>query len=231
MPALDGRCQLVTLDSADVMLTGCGPDSSVITVGVEVKSLSDLLSSISTGRLGATQIPRMLAAYDYSFLLYYGVHRSGPDNNLQVRRGKLWKQYKLGRRPVPYSYLEGFLLTAQMLTPLRVKQVYDLNEAATWLAVMDHWLEKPWDKHRGLQVFDKSGETAAPPDADPVEAIMAKVASGLPAIDYVRGWAAAKHFESVAEMIEAGVEEWREIKGIGPTIAKSAVSAIRRRKE
>jgi ERCC4-type nuclease len=230
MPALKDRCALTRLDSADVMLTGCGPGGSAITVGVELKSLSDLLSSISTGRLAATQIPAMLKSYDYSFLLYYGVHRPGPNNFLQVRRGKLWTNYRIGRQPVPYSYLEGFLLTAQMLAPLRVKQVYDFGDAAKWLAVLDHWLEKKWDRHRGLAVFDRSGETASPPGADPIEEQIARTASSLPGVEWVRGHSAAHHFESVIEMVNADIKEWTKIRGIGPVIARSAVTAIRRRK-
>jgi ERCC4-type nuclease len=242
MPCMDGHCQLTSLDfevdgkivpCGDAMLTGNGPGDSIISIGVEVKSLSDLLTSITTGRIGGTQMPRMIkcGVYDYYFLLYYGLHRSGPDNNLQVRnRKKQWKQFKFGRRPVPYSYLEGFLLTAQFLSPFMVKQVYDFNDAAIWLRLLDHWREKPWDKHRGLSVFAKSRELSAPPNADPVEEQMARTAASFPAIDWVKGHAAAKHFDSVEEMLAADVEDWQEVRGIGPVIAQSVVRAIRRKK-
>ena len=51
--------ELCRLDSADVCLTGNGPNDAVL-IGVEVKSIWDLISSINTGRLQATQIPAML---------------------------------------------------------------------------------------------------------------------------------------------------------------------------
>lgn len=221
----------------DAMLTGNGPNNSVLTVGVELKSVSDALQSISVGRLGGTQIPRMLKIYDVIFLLIFGVCRPGPDNYLQVRYSKggktRWKKYNIGRRPVPWSYFEGFLLTAQLQAtlckkPLFVKQVENLHEAAIWLTILDHWLDKPWNKHRGLEVFDKSRELSAPPDADPVEVQMAKTAASFPAIDWVKGWNCARHFESVEEMMEATVKGWMEVKGIGPTIAKSTHDTIRR---
>lgn len=231
LPPLDGFCSLTRLEWGDAMLTGHGPDGSTISVGVEVKSIHDLLSSISTGRLGATQVPKMLESYDYSFLLYYGVYRPNPvDNLLQVRRGKSWKQFKIGRRAVPYSYLEGFLITAEMFTPIRVRHLYDVNEVACWLRVMDHWLEKPWDKHKALSVFDKSGQVSAPPNVNPVEAQIARTAASFPAIDFIKGWKIAKHFDSVGDFIAATPSRLAEVAGIGPVISRSTYDAIRRRK-
>lgn len=230
-PVLQGRGILGRLEFGDVMLTGHGPNASTISVGVEVKSVSDLLSSISTGRLGGHQIPGMLKSYDHSWLLVYGVVRAGNDNSLEVQgRNKTWRKFHIGKRPVPWSYLEGFLLTATLISPLRIKWCYDYDEAAMWLAVLDRWLDKPWDKHRGLSVFDTSGETAAPPGSDPTEAQIAKTAASLPNIGWDRAWKAAQHFDSVLDMVTAPESEWRTISGIGPVIAKTVNSTIRRKK-
>lgn len=218
------------LEFGDVALTGHGPDSSTISVGIEVKSVDDLLSSISTGRLGGHQIPGLVKSYDHAWLAIFGEVRPGTDNYLEVRKYGKWKHFKIGRNPVPYSYLEGFMLTAQMFAPLRVKWCSDIDELATWIAVYDRWLTKPWDKHRGLAVFDRSRENAAPVGADPIEAQIAKTAASLPGLDWVRGWSAAKHFESITEMMDADVDDWKSIKGIGPVIAKTVVSTVRRRK-
>lgn len=230
-PVLQGRGVLGRLDFGDVMLTGHGPDASTVTVGVEVKSVSDLLSSIATGRLGGHQIPGMLKSYDHSWLLVHGACRIGSDNSLEVRsKGATWRKFHIGKRPVPWSYLEGFLLTATMLSPLRVKWCHNFDEAATWLAVFDHWLEKPWDKHRGLSVFDMSGGTTALPGSDPVTTQMAKTAASLPSIGWERAWASAKHFNSLNEMFNATADDWKKIDGIGPVIAKSVHTVIKRRK-
>lgn len=223
----------------DAMLIGNGPRGTSLSIGVELKQMSDLLSSISTGRLGGTQIPRMLKIYDALFILTYGEYRTGPSNHLQVRKWKRgkpsWQNFRIGRQPVPISYLDGFMLTAQLKAtleckPLFHKHVHDIREAAVWLQVLNHWLAKPWDKHRGLSVFDRSREISAPPDADPVEVQIAKTASSLPAIDWVRGFAIASHFDSVEDMVLADKAEWQKVHGIGPVIAKEAFNAIRRRK-
>jgi ERCC4-type nuclease len=229
---VDGSGKLVAC--GDAMLVGNGPTGS-ISVGIELKSVSDALSSISTGRLGGTQIPRMLKVYDCIFLLIFGLCRPGADNYLEVRKGKAWKRYHVGRRPVPWSFFEGFLLTARLTAffsgkPLFVKQVYDLEEAGIWLMVLDRWLSKKWSKHRGLAVFDKSRVLSAPPDADPVEVQIATTAASFPAVDWVRGFNAARHFDSVSDMINASVQDWMEVDNIGPVIARETVRAINRRK-
>lgn len=227
--ALRDRSQLGTLEFGDVMLAGNGPNGT-ITVGIEVKSVDDLLSSISTGRLAGHQLPGLVKTYDHSWIAVFGKVRPGPDNYLEVQKHGSWKNFKIGRQPVPYSYLAGFELTAQFFSPVRIKWLQDLDEVAIWISVLDRWLSKPWDKHKGLSVFNRSQEQAAPVGADPVEAQMARIAADLPGVGWTRGWAAAKHFDSVADMLNAHHSEWQKIDGIGPTIAKAVYTAIRRKK-
>lgn len=228
--ALRDCCAVGTLEFGDVALSGHGPNDTTISVGVEIKSVDDLLSSISTGRLAGHQIPGLLKSYDHSWLGVFGEVRPGPDNYLEIRRHGKWMHFKLGRHPVPYSYLEGWLLTAQMFSPIRIKWCHDLDDMAAWIAVFDRWLSKPWDKHKGMSVFNRSQEIAIPIGADPVEAQIAKLAADLPGLGWTRAWAVAKNFESVAEMLLADVDDWRKVPGIGPTIAKSVYDTIRRRK-
>lgn len=223
--------KLDTLEFGDVALSGHGPDpDKPLTIGVEVKSVHDLLQSIGTGRLAGHQIPGLVRSYDHSWLLIYGAVRAGKDNYLEINRHGRWQHFHLGRNPVPYSYLEGFLLTAQLFSPIRIKWVYDEDEAAKWISVFDRWLSKKWDKHKALQVFNESQAIAVPIGADPVEAQMAKIAAQLPGVGWTRAWGAARQFESVDEMMNASIPEWEKIDKIGPVLAKSIRTAIKRKK-
>lgn len=227
---LRSMCDLQRLEFGDVMLTGHGPVGQ-ISVGVEVKSVHDLLSSLDTGRLQGHQLPGMFKTYDQSWLLIYGYARASESNHLELRSNRgTWYTYKMGPRPMPWSYIEGWLLTAQMLTPLRIKWVANKEEAAKWIAVLDGWLAKPWEKHKGMQAFNRSGDVAAPPGADPTEAQMAKVAAALPGVGWTRGWAAARHFTSIESMINAPASEWEQIPKFGPVLSKSVRRTIRRTK-
>lgn len=224
---LDECGVLTRLDAGDVAFEGKGPDGRVY-VGVEVKSIFDLISSMDTGRLQGTQVPAMLAHFDVSWLLYYGHYRADPHSAaLQIKRGKMWRNHTIGKRPVPYGYVEAFLLTLNSCGIL-VKRVRDKEEAARWIGELARWWSKPWDKHRGMHAFDWSRERSVMPNVDADTAFRARFAAQLPAIGYDRALAVARHFPTVEAMVGASVEEWIEVPGIGKVIAKAAWESLRR---
>ena len=218
--------ELCRLNSGDAAFTGNGPDGDVI-VGVEVKSIFDLIGSIRTGRLQGTQIPRMVAEFDVCWLLYYGCYRPAVrGNDLQINRGGKWKGYRLGKQKVPYGYVEGFLLTLSASGVL-VKRVSDPREAAAWIGVLHRWYGKRWDQHKGMRTFDNSRAITEMPEMDPGVLLRARVASQLPGVGFERAMAVGRHFGSVTEMVGASEEEWAQVEGIGPVIASAVKGAMR----
>jgi ERCC4-type nuclease len=208
-----------------VAICGNGPHGPVL-VGVEVKSVYDLVSSINTGRLQATQIPAMLATYDINWLLYFGSYRPGKDGRLEIRAGDKWKALKLGDRPVPYGYMEALLLDLAALG-VHVHRVHDIREAAQWLGVLYRWWSKAWSKHHGMRTLDNSRDLSLMPGMDADTLQRAKVAAQLPAVGFERALAAAQHFSSVSAMINASPDEWAQVPGIGKVVARAVVEAIR----
>lgn len=173
--------KLTRLDSADVMFDGKGPDGPVL-VGVELKSIDDLLSSMETNRLQATQIPAMLEEYDWSYLLWYGIDRPNPKTGrletlrkLKPNAGKRGRGWKLAEepdlagtglkwfgasigksRPMPYGYLHNFLsldLPAVGVYPIRVP---GMRSAAALIGWLHRSWSKNWEDHRAFQCFDRS---------------------------------------------------------------------------
>lgn len=218
--------ELTRLDFGDVMFTGNGKDGEVLSVGIEVKSVRDMVSSIATGRLQSTQIPGMQKLYDVSWILIHGEYRCGPQGQLQiVRRGKWWT-CPIGRRPAPYGYLESFLCTLAGMGML-VKTVHDMSQSAHWIACLHRWYQKPHDKHRGMHTFDHSKDIVRKPWMTEAFYRRAKVASALPGLGFERAVKAAQHFKSINQMMSATPEDWVQIPGIGKSIAKTIVMAIR----
>jgi hypothetical protein len=225
-PPLDTLGELCRLESADVCFPGNGPGDDPVLIGIEVKSLDDLISSIDTGRLQGTQIPAMLAEYDVNWLLYHGTYRPGIQTpSLQTWRGQ-WRGYTLGKRPVPYGYLESFLLTLTA-AGLHVKHVADARTASAWVGVLHRWWTKPWAKHRGFHAFDQSGAVSLMPGMTDEVHLRARVAAQLPGVGFTRAVAAARHFPTVHAMINATPAEWATIPGIGKVIAKAVEAAVR----
>lgn len=226
-PAIAAVAELTRLEFGDVAIVGNGAGDEPTLVGVELKSIWDLVSSINTGRLQATQVPGMLALYQIRWLLFFGGYRPGRDGTLELAKGASWRTMRLGSRIVPYGYVEALLLDLAAVG-FNVKHVDTEAAAAQWLLVLNRWWLKPHNKHRGLHKFDESGQPSLLPQMDDITHLMARVAKELPGLGFERALAAARHFGSVEHMINAEVGEWREIPGVGPVIAKAVVDVIRR---
>lgn len=208
---------LCRLESGDVSMVGNGQHGRIV-IGVEVKSIFDLVSSMNTGRIQASQIPLMLRTYDRTYLLYYGTYTAGPHGELQIGG----RPYMIGSRAVPYGWLEGALMTYQACG-VTIKRVTDISEAAQWLGTLARWWAKPWDKHDGMKAFDTSQDISLMPNVPDSVLFRARVAAAIPVIGYKRGLAVARHFPSIRAMVDADEREWMKIEGVGKTIARTAV--------
>ncbi len=225
-PCLSAVAQLTRLDAGDVAIVGNGPDDEPVMVGVEVKSILDLIASMNTGRLQATQLPAMLEHYQVRWLAYYGQYRPGRNGQLEVRRGQAWRKWSIGNRPTPYGYIESMLFDVVAIG-VNVRHCYDEAETAAWIACLHRWFSKPWSKHRGLHVFDRSRRLMEMPGLDGDVHLRASIAKELPGLGYQRAVAAARHFTSVNAMLTADVREWCEVDGVGKVLAKAIVEVLR----
>lgn len=235
---------LCHLDSGDALFTGNGPDGEV-SVAVEVKHITDLVSSSDTKRLNATQIPRMLEAYDVNYLLYYGLYRPNPnDGTLQLWHGSTtngkWVNHKLGTRSVPYGYVESSLLSIEA-AGIRVHYVggnalvdKGMSHAAEWLGCCYRWWQKQWTDHKYFHVFhsrpipNPKGERSVVPVLDDITLTCAEFASKLPGLGYTRAVAAARYFNSDPwRMLTATVDDWAQVPGVGKVIASAIHRFIR----
>lgn len=86
-----------TKSSVDVCFVGNGPDETNLMIGIEFKSLGDLLSSIFYGRIQDTQIPAMKAQYDRCWLLYYGDYNCNEMDNLEVSSPQIFEKNEKGQ--------------------------------------------------------------------------------------------------------------------------------------
>lgn len=227
-PCLRSIAELGRLNFGDVMIAGNGPDGNVA-VGIEVKSIWDLVSSAANGRLMDTQIAGMLGNYSHCWLLVYGNWRAGrKDGLLHIQRSKdRWEMFKLGKACLPYSFLEH-LFTEITMMGVHVATVPSEYDAAEWIAAMASWWGKKWGDHKASRTFDRSSAEAKlrPVALDPRVRSRAEIASKLPGVGFERAIAAAKHFKSVREMMNAPMSEWLKVPGIGKGIAKSVATFL-----
>lgn len=229
-PSIACLCQLGngSSSSADVCFTGKGPEGN-ISIGIEYKSLSDLLTSIHSGRLQSTQFQAMSEEYDICVLLYYGQYRCGSDGYLEIM-DRSWHRYTyIGNKPIPFGYLESALISMSRVG-IWVKHLSTPSDCAQWIGVMYRSWQKEYDSHKFFRTFDKSSSKspALMPGFDPSLKQKLAFAKEFPGMGFERALAAAKYFPSAWDMFNATVDDWMRVPGIGKVIAKQAVYVARR---
>lgn len=193
----------------DVAWTGNGPNNRAITVGVEYKTIDDLLTCIGDGRFVAHQLPGLLETYDRTYLVVEG--RLRPDRNtgiLQKLRGERWCDIAKGGRYFTYADLEHWYNSIEEQAQVRVVKTYDEWETARWVVARHSWYQKEWEAHAALKQF----HVPPPPGALFIKpSFLRRVAKEFPEIGWDRSQPVAAYFGNVFRMVTAAAEEWAKI--------------------
>jgi len=160
IPPLDTCSEL--LDSSimdhygDFLVMGNGPDGSRHIAG-EIKSLADFIQSLNSGRLCATQLPKMFPHCDQIYLLVYGQTRTR-DGELQwsMDDGHSWSKAYGGKR----THESTLLSTCTEFEAAGIH--FHLHPNRESLALRIHtiatWWSRQWSSHTLFQSFDRSTE-------------------------------------------------------------------------
>lgn len=172
---------------ADFSFTGRGPDSTPISIGGEVKKLTELAGALRTGRLQATQLPALLHLYDVRWLLIItGSSRRNPETGaLQTLRTiaqgqgekkekvRAWADWDLAGDTIPYNYVSRFLSSPSFTQfkdengeGVHVWSVYDEREAAAWIGDLWELWQREYETHSSMRVLDRSGNQNGHTEAD-----------------------------------------------------------------
>jgi ERCC4-type nuclease len=222
--------QVLELEYADVALLGNGPDDRPVQVGVEIKSIADVLACIRDGRFTGHQLPGLLRDYDYIWLVVEGEWRACPASGiLQCRKWNprvhhhIWEDFSLGERRWMAREVEASFLTIAVKSGIRTHFVPSREETARWVATLWWWWNgKEFAEHRSHLATKTTGAGTMFCRASLAE----RIAGQLPGVGETRARAAAEQFRSVREMINASAAAWREVEGIGKGIAASIVEAV-----
>lgn len=228
-----GKARLGHLQYGDASFLGNGPDDVPIPVGIELKRLLDLLSSMTTGRLSGHQLPGMQACYRVRYLVVEGIWRPNPSTGLLERpMGKGWVPVELGTRTFMASEVDGYLNTLDMLGGMHVRTTGSPRQTAQLILSIHHWwTDKKWEAHRSHLAFDESDGLGTALLTKPK--LLRRIAKELPGVGWARSQAVAAYFDNVVEMVNAPSEEWEKIEGIGEVIAEEVVremNEVRREK-
>lgn len=210
---------LPMLDSADIAFEGAR-SGKTFNVGIELKKLGDLVSSLRTGRLGE-QLARMVGpdgAYDYGFLLIEGRWGIGPTGQLTVPRRWGWV-------PAP-----GKMMASEM-----VKQVLTFDLCGGFhvcycdsRAITLHFIETlyRWFHDKDMTKHKSHLATHTPVSFLPVSEFRAAVMK-WPGIGLQTSLAVESHFKgSIIRAATGTVAEWANIKVINQGKSRKIGTAV-----
>lgn len=230
MPLLRRRgcdAALGRMEYGDIAFVGNGPEGCPMSVGIEVKKVADALKCITDGRFAGHQLPGLVNGYNYPYLLIEGRYR--PDMHsglLQISGNKgYWHDAVIGNRKFMYRDFVNWLTTIDLRAGCRVLRCYDRHETAEVIANLYHWwTDKEFDEHRSHLAFNESANDGRPRLVTP--SLVRRVAKELPGVGWEKSAHVAARFTSVLDLAVAGEEEWRDIPGIGKTMAGRITAAI-----
>jgi ERCC4-type nuclease len=211
--------ELTQLDFGDVAFFGKGPKGQ-LSIGVEIKTMSDALSCMKNGRLACHQIPGMIETFDVSYLLLIGMPRE--DN-----RGYI-KSPKVPMGVTTLADFRGWLLSITHQAPVRLLQAVDKRDSIMLLIELYQWWQKDWAKHKSYKVFNKSGAICSLASGTEIGNVSKTqyFASQLTNVGWELSLRIAERFSTVKAMVDAQVEDWVKINGIGAKKAERIMKEL-----
>jgi len=222
--------QITRLPYADFHFIGFGPNDTISTIGIERKTVMDLLSSMTTGRLSGHQLIGLLAEYDVVYLLVEGLWRPRQRDGILERwvgKGK-WQPATLGQRRFMAKEVGNFLNTLAVACGVYIWRTDGPDHSARWLSDTYHWWQKPWDKHRSHM----AAHTPSPPHAYLSKPTLAvRLAKEFKDVGWDKAEAIAKHFGSARAMLVAMLardakKKLKDVPGVGKVIAENVVKHL-----
>ena len=221
-----GSAKLGYLDFGDFAFTGKGyTDGLPLLVGVERKTTTDLLSSMTSGRLSGRQVPGLLNSYNSVYLIIEGIWRPSPHSRiLQHYRNGQWVPIRLGGREFMTREIYNYINTLTTVCGINCWRTQNKHETVAWLMSTYHWwCDKSMEEHRSHKQAHK-----------PFVQLMSKklpllhrIAGELSGVGFNRSKDVAGHFNNLIEMALADEKEWRKIPGIGKGLSSTIVKELR----
>lgn len=240
-PLRDVGCpvDVCTLDYGDFAFQGNGPNGKSA-VGIERKTVNDMLTSVQNLRWAGHQLIGMCEYYDWAWLIIEGMYRPEPvSGRLQVAgalpdgqylKGK-WFNCGFSEKQWYYRDLDGLITTLETQAAMRVRRTNSPEETVKVIqSLYNWWVSNEWNEHKSHLALDTVIQRDARLMTRPTTQRL--MVAQLPSIGYEKSEAVVKHFGNTPRkvlegMLKADSKEWQKIKGIGKTLAGRLVELLK----
>ena len=220
--------QLAHLEFGDVAFLGTGPGDIPVSVGVEVKTVGDILNCIETGRFAGHQLPGLVTSYQDPWLLMEGGIRCEMSTGVLQLRGPKgqWFSALAGRRSFMYRALDLWLLTMTVKGGIRFRQTQDRLETAQFIRDLYSWWTQGWTSHRS-HLAQNTGRAGGPGSGNGFQdtallirpSLLRRLAAELSGVGWEKSRHIEAHFVTIDRMLAATERDWREVEGVGKVMA------------
>jgi ERCC4-type nuclease len=221
----------------DFMFDGKGPvtdknPSGKLSIGVERKSIRDMIQSIRSGRFSGHQLPGLIDMYDRVYVIIEGIYQPAPDGLLVESRNGSWVPLNVGSTNYMYSMVDKFVISIEESCGVRFHRTAAKTETVHHIVnLYKEWNYKEYHQRRShIAMVETRFETVTP------WGLGRKVANQLPGIGTENSMAIDRHFGgSMERMVQADQKEWEGIelprgagvRKLGKSLASQIWKAIR----
>lgn len=211
----------VRLSCADFAFSVNGP-AGPLTVGVERKTIAEILAAFHDRRFAKKQLPRMIAKYNIVVLVVEGVADAARDGLLMT--GQWTSGFGYGNHL--YENYAKFQLTLAVKTRVIVWRTKNKTETTHFLHAFYRWGTKRWKDHKSAYVVDSLTPDTLMLDGRTVKR---QVLAQLPGVGWVKSARAAKYFPSIQAAVNANRQQWNAALGIvkGTKTANRLIGVLR----
>lgn len=216
------KAEISSLEFGDAAFEGNGPNGKIM-IGVERKTMGDMLNCIDDARYSAHQRPGMMQMYQKSILIIEGVWKPDIDTGylLECVASLTWRPFKPRGRMVMYSKLFRYLLTVQF-SGVTVIWARDIEQTAYNICEIYYWFNKKWEEHTSLQELQKLNL----PAINGKPSLVQRWAGEIEGIGVKHSQEALKLFKTPYDLARSDETEWITIPGVGAKLARSIIKQI-----
>lgn len=219
---MGAKAELSSLEFGDACFEGNGREGRIC-IGVERKTMGDMLNCIDDARYAAHQRPGMLSMYNKSILIVEGVWKPETATGylMECVAQLTWRPFRQRSQMTRYSKLFRYLLTIQF-SGVGVIMSRDLEQTAYNITEIYAYFQKRWDDHTSLLEVQKLNI----PDMRGKPTLVRRWASDLEGIGVKHSMDVEKEFKTAYALATADETQLVRIPGIGVKLAQSIVREI-----
>ena len=225
-----GMSELGRLQFGDFAFWGRGEDETPWRVGIERKTIHDLVSCITTGRFAGHQLIGLLNTYNVVYVVVEGLFRPEPSTGvLETFKHRRWSTMSQGPRCFTYRAVLGFLTTLQSVCGVHVVRTGTDNETVHAVLGLYHWWsDKAWDEHRShIRIYTPPRRNRCARFTKPV--LVMKMLAQIDHVGWERAEAISKQFATVEELMSATAADLKTVPGVGGKLSVWIVNQLRGR--